>query len=735
MTFALRPSVREKIWAMVVLFLLGLCSASIIAILAEREILLGEKKHTVRRLVEVAHSIAAHYAAQEQRGDLSTAAAQDAAKQTIRAMRYDENAYFWINDLSLPVPRMVMHPTAPELDGQPLDDDSLGYASSLQLGTDGPKTNLIPPQKLFVALANVAQQGGHGYITYYWPKPLPGSASTTVRYPKLSYVKAFEPWGWSIGSGSYLDDVDALIHAQIARKLWLILGIGLPLIVLAALLARNIIGPLVRSSRALAAMTQGSQPMAPLVVEREDEIGTLIHGFNQLQTTLHRSEARFRSVVENAGDAIYIHDRFGWIHDVNQIASEQTGYSRAELLAASVRLLDTHSDFDSLCSLWGIAATEPERYPMTVESAHRRKDGTVFPIEVRISVLPGDDQGLRFVAMVRDITRRKQAEAALLEKTRALARTNAKLEQLATVFSHAREGVMITAPDGTILDVNEAFTRITTYSRDEALGHTPRLLKSGHQPREFYEAMWNALLQDGHWSGEVWNRRKDGSLYAELLTISAVREPDGRTQHFVALFTDISAQKAHQQQLEYIARYDALTGLPNRMLLADRLHQAITQARRRGQPLAVAYIDLDGFKAVNDTHGHAAGDQLLTTLARRMRRSLREGDTIARLGGDEFVAVLADLPDRETGMTLVERLLQAATEVVHHAGHPLQVSASIGVAYHLPGNEHDADLLLRQADQAMYQAKQAGKNRAQVFTADNSTGNGTRASNGSASSM
>ncbi|WP_342616170.1 EAL domain-containing protein [Rhodoferax sp. GW822-FHT02A01] len=305
----------------------------------------------------------------------------------------------------------------------------------------------------------------------------------------------------------------------------------------------------------------------------------------------------------------------------------------------------------------------------------------------------------------RDITGRKQSEEKLL--------------LAASVFSHAREGIMITAADGTIMDVNDTFSRITGYDRSETLGRRPNMLKSGLHEQSFYAALWKDLNDKGHWYGELWNRRKNGEVYPEMLTISAVRD-DVRnvTLHYVALFTDISAIKAHEKQLEHMAHFDVLTGLPNRVLLADRLHQAMVQTQRREQLLAVAYLDLDGFKAINDSHGHEIGDQVLIILAARMQQALREGDTLARLGGDEFVAVLLDLPDVSAGAPLLSRLLAAADAPLHVGEKVLQVSASIGVTFFPQAEEVDADQLLRQGDQAMYKAKQAGKNRYHIFDAD-----------------
>ena len=302
-----------------------------------------------------------------------------------------------------------------------------------------------------------------------------------------------------------------------------------------------------------------------------------------------------------------------------------------------------------------------------------------------------------------EITERKQAEE--------------KLQFAASVFTHAREGIMITAADGTIIDVNDTFTSITGYSLSEVLGRNPRLLSSGRQGKEFYDTMWSDLLKNGHWYGEVWNRRKNGEVFAEMLTISAVRDAQNNPQHYVALFSDITSIKQHEQQLEHIAHYDTLTSLPNRVLLADRLSQAMAQAQRRSQRLAVAFLDLDGFKAVNDNHGHEAGDQLLITVATHMKQALREGDTLARLGGDEFVAVLLDLADIEASVPMLTRLLTAAAQPVPVGDLILQVSASLGVTFYPQAEDVNADQLLRQADQAMYQAKLAGKNRYYVFDA------------------
>jgi diguanylate cyclase (GGDEF)-like protein/PAS domain S-box-containing protein len=286
------------------------------------------------------------------------------------------------------------------------------------------------------------------------------------------------------------------------------------------------------------------------------------------------------------------------------------------------------------------------------------------------------------------------------------------------VFSHSQEGITITDVQGTIINVNAAFSRITGYPREEAIGQNPRILRSGRQDAAFYADMWNALLIQGHWSGEIWNRRKDGEVYAENLTITAVRDSQGKTTQYIALFSDITALKTHQSELDRIAHFDALTGLPNRLLLADRLYQAMNQVTRRGLTLAVAYLDIDFFKGINDQHGHAVGDELLIAVAHRLKQTLREADTLARMGGDEFVAVLIDLESVEASLPMLERMVRAAAEPVAIGDLCLQVSASLGVTYYPQNQEVDADQLLRQADQAMYQAKLSGKNRYHLFDAE-----------------
>ncbi len=418
----------------------------------------------------------------------------------------------------------------------------------------------------------------------------------------------------------------------------------------------------------------------------------------QQKQLLQERELYLSTIIQNEPECIKIIDRQGHLLQMNP---------------AGLAMIEADS-FDQVAECKVIDLIAPEFRDDFINLHKLVISGTSLQMQYEVMGLKGGRRWLEthavpmqhkgqtvHLGVTRDITEKKMAEE--------------KLQLAASVFSHAREGIMITSIDGEIIDVNASFSDITGYGREEVLGCNPRILSSGRQSHEYYANMWTSLLNKGHWYGEIWNKRKNGEVYAEMMAVQSVCDIQGNPHHFVALFSDITAHKEHEQQLEHIAHYDALTSLPNRILLADRLHQAISQVIRRKQLLAVVYIDLDGFKAINDSYGHESGDQLLMTVSVRMKQAIREGDTLARLGGDEFVAVLTDLPDHESAVLMLSRLLEAAAQPVHLNGVQLKVSASLGVTFYPQVEDMDADQLLRQADQAMYQAKLAGKNRYYVF--------------------
>ena len=427
---------------------------------------------------------------------------------------------------------------------------------------------------------------------------------------------------------------------------------------------------------------------------------------------LRDSEAHFRLLTEEVSDVVWKTDRNNIFTYISPADERLRGFRADEVVGHHTFELFTEDGIGTInrTLMQRKAAGPHANRPASVsfEVQQHCKDGRLVWTEI-LSIAERDAHGsvTGYHGITRDITTRKEAAGSL--------------QLAASVFSHAQEGILITTLDGAIIDVNSAFSRITGFSREEVLGRNPRMLNSGRQDKDFYVALFQELDANGQWHGEIWNRRKNGEIYVQAQTISRVNDAQGQAQHYVALFSDITDQKAHQSQLEHIAHFDALTNLPNRVLLADRLHQAMAQSVRRGEPLAVAFLDLDGFKSVNDQHGHDAGDQLLIALATRMRMALRDGDTLARMGGDEFVAVMVDLEDIASSVPLITRLLIAAAQPVQVGDLWLRVSASLGVTFYPQPQDVDADQLLRQADQAMYQAKLAGKNRYHVFDAAQDT--------------
>lgn len=299
---------------------------------------------------------------------------------------------------------------------------------------------------------------------------------------------------------------------------------------------------------------------------------------------------------------------------------------------------------------------------------------------------------------------------ALEQRDKALAQSRQHLQLAERVIDASLEGILITDPQLRIQFVNPAFTQLTGYQPEEVIGRTPGVLASGRHDEAFYRGMWEALKCSGCWRGEIWNRRKSGELFLELLTITAIRDDDGEMTHYAGLFTDITQTRQNEEHIRQLAYYDALTGLPNRRLLEDRLEHAIRHAHRKQQMLAVMFIDLDHFKAVNDTHGHAVGDLLLTEVSRRLKSCLREDDTLARLGGDEFIVLLPELDSVDHARRVASRLIEVNARPYRHGDALLPVGSSIGISlYPLDGEE--AEPLMQAADEAMYLAKAAGRNR------------------------
>lgn len=422
--------------------------------------------------------------------------------------------------------------------------------------------------------------------------------------------------------------------------------------------------------------------------------GYWIYRLHREVVALRLSEAELALLYTNMSLGFALHqvqrDHTGNIVDyfylqINPAFEAMTGISRENVCGKSARQLQANSESHWLKHFADVEADGKAKH----FESHAQASNRWY---ITDCYQAGKD---RFVVLLHDISERKYAEQ--------------KLQLSARVFSDAHEGIIITDVHAGIIDVNAAFSSITGYSREEVLGMNPGLLKSGRHDNDFYQAMWADLLDHGHWQGEVWNRRKNGEHFVELLTISALRDDSEQVINYLGIFSDITESKKQQQRLEQLAHYDPLTQLPNRALFADRFNQAIANSRRTDELLAVCYLDLDGFKRVNDSFGHEVGDELLIEVAKRIKLKLRESDTVCRLGGDEFVMLLEKLQSPQQCEETLKRIHAALAEVFIAGSKEIYISASSGVTLY-PLDKDEPDILLRHADQAMYAAKQAGRN-------------------------
>jgi diguanylate cyclase (GGDEF)-like protein/PAS domain S-box-containing protein len=413
------------------------------------------------------------------------------------------------------------------------------------------------------------------------------------------------------------------------------------------------------------------------------------------------------SVLDNLKDVVFQTDAEGRWSFLNPAWTELSGHPVDESIGECFLDYVYPADRDLNAERFRPLIAREKDY-CRHEIRYLHKNGTYRWVEVFARLtLNEQDEVIGTSGTLRDITELKANEE--------------KLRFAASVFSHAGEGIIITDDMGLIVDVNRAFEAITGYKREEALGQNPRMLSSGRQGKEFYSTMWASLRTNDFWQGEVWNRRKTGELYVERLTITAVRDEKRAQRHFVGIFSDITTQTLQAQHLEKIAHYDPLTGLPNRRLLSSRLAQSMAQARRHRTRVAVCYMDLDGFKAVNDEYGHEYGDELLISIGKRLKHAVRECDTICRLGGDEFLAVLDQVADVADCLPFVNRIMDAVALPVNVRDVPLKVTCSLGISLYPQDTEIDPDQLIRQADQAMYSAKTHGKNRYVLFDSAGAT--------------
>lgn len=441
-----------------------------------------------------------------------------------------------------------------------------------------------------------------------------------------------------------------------------------------------------------AARTQGGAQLAESMHRLEGFLVSLLNEGTQHLQALHIAESQRRhqeQILEQIQDSVISMDLGGYITSWNKGAEQVFGYTAEEAVGRNILFLYADEDEDSL-----LLDRFLESGGRAMEVQRRRKSGELFWASLSLSLIRdehGQPNGL--IGYLIDISERLEIEQ--------------KLQLHTHIVEDSDQGIIITDANEQIVSVNAAFTRITGYEREEAIGQTPDLLRSGMHDENFRQQVRAAMHGEGSWQGELWGKRKNGEIYPQWASVSAIRNARGEVTHAFSIFSDISERKRNEERIHQLAFYDTLTGLPNRALLLRLVEQALTQALRNGSHGALMFIDIDRFQHVNDTLGHEIGDELLRLVAQRYRAVLRNEDIVSRVGADEFVVALSDIAKREHATIVALKLLAVLEEPLIVAGHELRVNACIGIAVY-PEDAMDALSLLRYADIAMNLAKRGG---------------------------
>ena len=548
--------------------------------------------------------------------------------------------------------RFVLLPTAPQYEGTVALDNQDDQGTYIMRG-----------------LISAARQiPGTSFFRYRWYRP----DKPLQMADKLAYVRHFTPYDWLIGSGDYIYEWETRQKNEAMERLRALRFGSSGTVGLIALDGRSLLSPNDPGLEGLLPKTMPPQEQAAL----EKISATALAGGGFVEYEWPRPDHQEGQPLGRKTALVSVYKPWDWVLVTSMFNDELQSTLRSETKAQAQG--NTQRRLQLLLLLGGALA----------------------------------------LGLVGSFGFSRWSHHLFTRYHRELDAANANLRVAAIAFE-SQEGMCVTDPQGVILQVNQSFTRITGYSAAEAVGKTPALLKSGQHDTSFYDAMHGALVGTGAWQGEIWNRRKDGSVFPEWLTITAVKAEDGQVSHFVSTLTDITQRKEDEEKIRQLAYYDPLTLLPNRRLLMDRLQRALVTSRRTQHQGAVMFIDLDNFKLVNDSLGHDKGDLLLHEMAQRLSAAVRDGDTVARLGGDEFVVVLENLNTQvrkaaRQAEGVAEKMRLSLAQPMQLAGRSVQTSCSIGVVL-FTDDSASADDLMKHADLAMYQAKEAGRNTVRFF--------------------
>ena len=471
--------------------------------------------------------------------------------------------------------------------------------------------------------------------------------------------------------------------------------------------ARTIINPVSRLTGFAKSLASGESPNI-FGFSSKDELGMLADAFNTMVVSIQLREESLRSkqreiedIIENAPSVISMKTVDGKYAMVNHLFTEIFKFSSDDVIGRTDKDIfsyETAQKFrdNDLKVVKGKKAIQFEESILQEEILHTY-------ISNKFPLFDNDNNVIAVCSIATDITERKKAEL--------------KLSLAKNVIEHANEAVVVTDLNAVIEEVNDAYFKISGYSREEVIGVNPKLLQSGHHDKQFYKAMWKSIAETGSWEGEMWDRRKNGEVYSKNLSISTVYDDAGKACKYVGIFSDITGRKETERQLKHLAYYDALTSLPNRVMFYDRLQQAVSSAQRDDHLFAIMMIDLDRFKHVNDTLGHASGDELLVIVAQKLKDLVRGSDTVARIGGDEFKIILTDIKSPDEASIVAQKVIDTLRQPVQLKGKMVTIGASIGIAIY-PDDGEEIDQLIKYADMALYKAKESGRNCYLYFSSD-----------------